>query len=159
MSGVSHLSTERSGHTRGSSSAAPSSTAPRPPQPRCPAPVGLEDLGCPHPRGRSLACHPSEAGSGAHPCHRLRTAPDGTGGSWSWVNGSCVAPGGSGSGPALRGQGRWQFAWPLLGQMRKQGHCASPSGDGSEDRPRPPQRERSLCGGRGCYRDLSLGSL
>lgn len=87
------MSTGRSGQTRGSSSAAPSSAAPRPPQPRCPAPVGLEDPGCPRPRGRSRACRPSEAVSGAHPRLRLRTAPDGTGGSWPWLHGWHVACG------------------------------------------------------------------
>lgn len=87
------MSTGRSGQTRRSSSAAPSSTAPRPPQPRCPAPVGLEDPGCPRPRGRSRACRPSEAVSGAHPRLWLRTAPDGTGGSWPWLHGWHVACG------------------------------------------------------------------
>lgn len=42
--------------------------------------------------------------------------------------------------------------------MRKQGHCASPSGDSWEDWPRPPQRGRPLCGGRRGGGDLSPGS-
>lgn len=147
--GVSRLSTERSGETAGSSAAAPPPPPPGRPSPdaRLPwawrawaalAPGAEATLAALQKRCPGLTHAKGHRGPSAENRSRRHRRQRVVGqqparGAWRIRFRPCPS-----------GTEQRQFAWPLLGQMRKQGHCASPSGDGSEDWPRPPQRERLL---------------
>lgn len=78
--------------------------------------------GLPSPPGQKPRLPPFRSGARGSPTpkgtegHQLRTAPGGTGGSGSWVSSPRVAPGGSGSGPALQGQSNGNLLGLFLGK-------------------------------------------